>query len=67
MVLGAITSDGKTPPVFVDAGVKINKQIYFKSILEKVLKPWFISHFGDKPCCIHQDSAPGVKSSVALQ
>ncbi|VDP60036.1 unnamed protein product [Heligmosomoides polygyrus] len=67
MVWGAVTSDGRTPSVFVDAGVKINKEVYLKLVLKKVLKPWSTSHFGDKPWCFQQCSAPAHKASVAHQ
>lgn len=40
MVCGGITSDGKTPFVSVDAGVKKIKDVYLKPILGDVLKPW---------------------------
>ncbi|KAI6661404.1 hypothetical protein LOD99_13275 [Oopsacas minuta] len=33
MVWGAITSDGRTPLVSIDQGVKINKEVYVESIL----------------------------------
>ncbi|KIH55190.1 hypothetical protein ANCDUO_14657, partial [Ancylostoma duodenale] len=64
MVWGAITSDGKTPLVFVESGVKINKDLYLKTILEDVLKPWPISHFGEKKWCFQQDSASAHKAKT---
>lgn len=64
MVWGGITSTGKTPLVFVDAGVKINKDIYKKTILEDVLKPWSRSHFGQQHWCFQQDSAPAHKARL---
>ncbi|KIH65309.1 hypothetical protein ANCDUO_04370 [Ancylostoma duodenale] len=56
MVWGGTTSDGKTPPVYVDVGVKINNDIYLKSILDDVLelRQW----------CFQQDSAPAHKANV---
>ncbi|RCN51257.1 hypothetical protein ANCCAN_02618 [Ancylostoma caninum] len=67
MVWGNITSDGKTLLVFVDIGVKINKDIYLKSILDDVLKPWSTSHFGSRQWCFQQDSAPAHKANVVQE
>ncbi|KAL6742892.1 hypothetical protein Aduo_015991 [Ancylostoma duodenale] len=39
MVWDGLTSNGKILLVFVDTGVKINKDIYPKSFLDTVLKP----------------------------
>ena len=38
MVWVGVTSDGRTPLVFIPQGVKINQSIYRESILESVLK-----------------------------
>ena len=38
MIWGAITFDGRTPLVFIDQGVKINKGVYVENILENTLK-----------------------------
>ena len=45
MVWGGICSTGKTPLVFVDPGVRINKNYYLHKILQGVLKPWTKRHF----------------------
>ncbi|KAI6658733.1 hypothetical protein LOD99_10946 [Oopsacas minuta] len=37
IVWGAISSDVRTPLVFIDKGVKINKEVYVESILENAL------------------------------
>lgn len=58
MVWGGICSTGKTPLVFVDAGVKINQEIYRRDILEAVLLPWAKKHFGNASWTFQQDSAP---------
>ena len=49
MVWGAITSDGRTPLVFIDQGVKINEEVYVERILENMLKPWAGKHFNGTP------------------
>ncbi len=57
MVWAGVTSDGKTPLVFIDQGVKINQKTYQKTLHDKVL-PWTRSHFGRRPWTFQQDSAP---------
>ncbi|KAL6735331.1 hypothetical protein Aduo_005781 [Ancylostoma duodenale] len=70
MVWGGIISDGKTPLVFVDIGVKINKDIYLKSILDDVLKPWSTPHFGfwsvveSKACPIRHQNLEELKAAL---
>src|SRR4051812_1624344 len=44
MVWCGITSDGKTPMVFVDPGVKFDKDYYLETILKDTLKPWARNH-----------------------
>ncbi|VDO78852.1 unnamed protein product [Heligmosomoides polygyrus] len=63
VVWGEVASSGKTPLVFVEAGVKINAAVY-KNILEKDLKPWLDSHFGEAYCRFQQNSAPAHKAKV---
>jgi len=58
MVWAGICKTGKTPLVFVDTGVKINKDIYLREILQGVLEPWARGHFGNRPFLFQQDSAP---------
>lgn len=67
MVWGAITSNGKSPLVFVESGVKIKKDEYQKTILEDVLKPWANAHFGNNRWCFQQDSAPAHKARTTQQ
>ena len=40
MVWAGVTSDGRTPPVFIPQEVKINHMVYRETILESILKPW---------------------------
>jgi inhibitor of nuclear factor kappa-B kinase subunit alpha len=58
MVWAGICATGKTPLVFVEEGVKINKDVYLQRILLDVVEPWAIQHFGNRPWTFQQDSAP---------
>lgn len=58
MVWAGITASGKTPLVFIDLGVKINQEVYQKTVLEKALVPWARRHFGESNWVFQQDSAP---------
>lgn len=58
MVWAGITSDGKTPLIFIPQGVKINKDNYIQQVLEAVVEPWACTHFGNKKWTFQQDSAP---------
>ncbi|VDO27839.1 unnamed protein product [Heligmosomoides polygyrus] len=66
MVWGEVTSSEKTPLVFVEASLKINAAAY-KDILEKVLKPWADSHFGEAYWYFQQDSAPALNAKVVQE
>lgn len=62
MVWAAVTSDGRSPLVFLDKGVKINGQVYRQKVLEDAFKPWASKHFGQKDFTFQQDSAPAHKA-----
>lgn len=62
MVWGGICASGKTPLVFVDQGVKVNREVYCREILEAVVLPWAQQHFGDTEWTFQQDSAPAHKA-----
>ena len=47
MVWTAISEKGKSSLVFVNSGVKINKELYIKDILEGALIPWCKSLNGE--------------------
>lgn len=64
MVWAAITTDGRTPLVFLDRGIRINATVYRETVLEAVLKPWANKHFGRRPWTFQQDSAPAHKARV---
>lgn len=53
MVWAAITSDGKSPLVFIEKGVKVRGQNY-REMLKKHLKPWARRHFGARWWCFQQ-------------
>ena len=57
-----ICRSGKTPLIFVDPEVKINKIYYLREIPQKVLEPWARAHFGNRQCIFQQDSAPAHKA-----
>ncbi|XGW29481.1 hypothetical protein V3C99_008922 [Haemonchus contortus] len=54
LVWAEMCTSGKTLLIFVDPGVKINKDYYLKTILEDALLPW----------TFQQDSAPSHKAKV---
>lgn len=62
MVWAGICASGKTPLVFVDPGVKINKNYYLREILQGTLEPWARTHFGNREWIFQQDSAPAHKA-----
>jgi len=62
MVWAGICATGKTPLIFVNPGVKINKEYYLNEILQRVVQPWARSHFGQREWIFQQDSAPAHKA-----
>nr|CAD2187203.1 unnamed protein product [Meloidogyne enterolobii] len=62
MVWAGISASGKKPLIFVDPGVKVNKDYYLREIFQRVLKPRFKSHFGRRVWIFQQDSAPAHKA-----
>ena len=67
MVWAGVTSDGRTPLVFIPQGVKINQYIYRESILESILKPWAQKHFGSRPWTFQQDSVPAHRARATQE
>ena len=63
VVWAAVTESGKSPLVFVEQGVKLNKENYRNDILVGSLLPWAKEHFKKRPWTFQQDLAPsdGVK------
>uniref|UniRef100_A0A8R1EFV5 Tc1-like transposase DDE domain-containing protein n=1 Tax=Caenorhabditis japonica TaxID=281687 RepID=A0A8R1EFV5_CAEJA len=59
-----VTSTGKTPLVFIDRNVKINAEVYQKTVLMDNLSPWASQHFVGRRFILQQDWAPshGAKS-----
>lgn len=67
MVWAGICASGKTPLIFIDQGVKINKESYQRDILEAELLPWAEAHFGEQHWTLQQDSAPAHKAKTTQQ
>lgn len=67
MVWAGVTSNGKTPLVFIDEGVKVNQQNYREQVLEAVVEPWASRHFGEHEWTFQQDSAPAHKAKRTQQ
>uniref|UniRef100_A0A7I5E7H4 DDE_3 domain-containing protein n=1 Tax=Haemonchus contortus TaxID=6289 RepID=A0A7I5E7H4_HAECO len=68
MVWAGITSEGKTPLVFVDKNIKINSETYQNVILRDTRLPWARNHFGERNFVLQQDwaSAHGSKSTISF-
>uniref|UniRef100_A0A914LXU4 Transposase n=1 Tax=Meloidogyne incognita TaxID=6306 RepID=A0A914LXU4_MELIC len=62
MVWAGICASVKKPLIFVDPGVKVNKDYYLRQILQRVVKTWTNSHFGRRVWIFQQDSAPAHKA-----
>ena len=62
MVWAAISRRGKTPLVFVDQGIKINRNVYMNMVRDHLLD-WANETFDGEKWCFQQDSAPGHKAN----
>ena len=58
MVWAVISAIGRTPLIFVPAGVKINTQTHRELILEPVIKDLSRTMFSGKPFVFLQDGTP---------
>ncbi|CAD5207521.1 unnamed protein product [Bursaphelenchus okinawaensis] len=67
MVWAGVCASGKTSLIFVDKGVKINKKVYQKDILEAVVLPWSREHFKNTKWTFQQDSAPAHKAKTTQE
>ena len=57
MFLGIVASDGKVgPPIFVEAGVKIDSAVY-QDILRREVKPWVDANYAPGSFIFQQDGA----------
>nr|CAD2173123.1 unnamed protein product [Meloidogyne enterolobii]CAD2203191.1 unnamed protein product [Meloidogyne enterolobii] len=62
MVWAGICASVKKPLIFVDPGVKVNKDYYLREFFQRVVKPRFKSHFDRRVWIFQQDSAPAHKA-----
>ncbi|CAD6199011.1 unnamed protein product [Caenorhabditis auriculariae] len=67
MVFGAESADRKTPLLFVDQEVKINKEVYISKILKKKLLPWTQKDFNRRPWMLQEDGAPANTAKLSQQ
>ncbi|CAD6191179.1 unnamed protein product [Caenorhabditis auriculariae] len=67
MVFGAVSADSKTPLLFVDQGVKINKEVSISDILEETLLPWTQKHINRRQWAFQQDGAPSHTAKLSQQ
>ncbi|UYV67036.1 hypothetical protein LAZ67_4003714 [Cordylochernes scorpioides] len=66
MVWVEVTSEGKTPLVFIDRNIKIDSQVYQDVILRDCLLPWARQHFTGHNFILQQDWAYGSQSTIAF-
>lgn len=67
MVWAGVTCCGKkTPLIFIDKGVKINKDVYLAMLRDDVL-PWLEREFGDTPYVVQQDGASSHTAKVVQE
>ncbi|KAI6655362.1 hypothetical protein LOD99_2197 [Oopsacas minuta] len=64
MVWAGISSIGRTPLIFVPAGVKIDTRTYRELILEPVIQDLSKTMFSGKPFVFQQDGAPAHTSNA---
>ena len=57
MVWAAASSEGRSPLIFIDSDVKINKEVYIREILEGALIPWTNFLYPDGDWIFQQDDA----------
>ncbi|CAD5209656.1 unnamed protein product [Bursaphelenchus okinawaensis] len=67
MVWASICASGKISLIFVDEGVKINKKVYQRDILEAVVLPWSREHFKNTKWTFQQDSAAAHKAKTTQE
>lgn len=67
MVWAAVSSEGKSPLIFVPSGVKINKNLYIRDILEAGLVPWTKKQYPDGNWTFQQDGATSHTANITQQ
>ena len=60
---GVITDERKTPLIFIEEGVKVNKDVYLALLKDEVL-PWLQSEHFDAPYVFTQDGAPAHNANI---
>uniref|UniRef100_A0A7I4YC47 DDE_3 domain-containing protein n=1 Tax=Haemonchus contortus TaxID=6289 RepID=A0A7I4YC47_HAECO len=60
-----VCASGKTPLIFVDPGVKIDKVHYLNTILKNAPLTWANTHFNGRPWTFQQGSAPAHKAKIS--
>ena len=58
---GATSTEGKTPLIFIEEGVKMNQHVYLDLLRNKLI-PWINATFGESGVILQQD---GVTSHTA--
>ena len=67
MVLGVVSSDGTNcPPIFILAGVKVNKDVYIK-LLATSIQPLFTKNYPKGNYVVQQDGAPSHTSKKSQE
>lgn len=67
MVWGAISTKGQLPLLFIDRGIKINKEYFLQHVIKDHLFPSAKKLFGKESFCFQQDSVPTHKAVVVEQ
>ena len=67
MVWAAISSEGRSPLIFIDGDVKINKELYIREILAGALIPWTNSLYPDGDWTFQQDGATSHTANMTQQ
>lgn len=64
MVWGAVSKKGRLPLLFIDKGVKINKEYYLESVLKDHMMKYIPELYENQEFVFQQDSAPSHGSKI---
>ena len=67
MVWATILSEERSPLIFIDSDIKINKEVYIREILEGALIPWTDSMYPNGDCTFQQDGAMSHTANMTQQ